>query len=52
MKIPKYRRSRTKHLERPKKKVDPDAPRPREMEQFPTNKIEGFRERIEAKFPP
>jgi cyanophycin synthetase len=52
MKILKVQALATKHLERPKKKVDPDAPRPREMEQFPTNKIEGFRERIEAMFPP
>jgi cyanophycin synthetase len=32
-------------------KINPNAFDLEEMEQFPTNKIEGFRERIETMFP-
>jgi hypothetical protein len=38
-------------LEYPKKKTNPNAIGFGEMEQFPTNKIDGFKERIEAMLP-
>jgi cyanophycin synthetase len=50
MKIIKVHTSWTKYLEYPKKinqmRLDLE-----EMEQFPTNKIDGFKERIEAMLP-
>jgi hypothetical protein len=41
----------TKYLEYPKKKINQMRLDLEEMEQFPTNKIDGFKERIEAMLP-
>jgi cyanophycin synthetase len=51
MKIISTGTSWSKYLEHPKKKLIQMRLDLEEMEQFPTNKIEGFGERIEAMFP-